>query len=135
MSEGITKKNNITDYSKVDTSKYSKDYNETSFWEKVKEFAIKAGIKLIYNAVKMYYSSQSSKTPAWAITLAICTMGYFIAPVDLIPDIAPGGFVDDAGVLATAMKIIESYITQEIKIQAKKQLKNWFGDSEIANLD
>jgi uncharacterized membrane protein YkvA (DUF1232 family) len=125
-----------TDYSKVDTSKYSKDYNETSFWEKVRKFAAKAGGKVIYNALVLYYALQSTNTPAWAKTVILGALGYFIAPIDLIPDITPGvGFVDDAGVIAAALATIAVCITPEIKDQAKKQLKDWFGDSEIAQID
>lgn len=125
-----------TDYSKVDTSKYSKDYNETSFWEKVRKFAAKAGGKVIYNALVLYFALQSPNTPAWAKTVILGALGYFIAPIDLIPDITPGvGFVDDAGVIAAALATIAVCITPEIKDQAKKQLKDWFGDSEIAKLD
>lgn len=125
-----------TDYSKVDTSKYSKNYTETSFWEKVRKFAAKAGGKVIYNALILYYALQSPKTPAWAKTVILGALGYFIAPIDLIPDITPGiGFVDDAGVIAAAIATIAVCITTEMKNQAKKQLKDWFGDTEIAQIE
>ncbi len=125
-----------TDYSKVDTSKYKKDFSESSFWKKVGKFAAKAGIQVIYNALKLYYALQSPNTPAWAKTVIIGALGYFIAPIDLIPDITPGiGFVDDAGVLAAALMTVALYITPEIKRQAKEKLKEWFGDSEMTDLD
>lgn len=124
------------DYSKVDTSKYLKNYSETSFWEKVRKFAAKAGGKVIYNALVLYYALQSPDTPAWAKTVILGALGYFIAPIDLIPDITPGvGFVDDLGVLAAAVLTVAVCITPEMKDKAKEQLKDWFGDSEIAKID
>jgi uncharacterized membrane protein YkvA (DUF1232 family) len=126
----------MKDYSKkIDTSKYEKDYSDSSFWEKVGKFALKAGVKVIYNALLLYYALQSPNTPGWAKTTIIGALGYFIAPIDLIPDLVPGGFVDDLGALILAVEAVSSNITPEIKSQAKKQLKEWFGNSAIAQIE
>jgi len=124
------------DYSKVDTSKYSKDYSESNFWDKVKNQAIKAGGKVIYNALKLYYALQSTDTPGWAKTVILGALGYFIAPIDLIPDVVPaGGYIDDAGVIIAALLTVATYITPAIKAEAKRKMKEWFGESEMKDLD
>ena len=126
----------MSDYSKVDTSKYEKDYSETSFWKKVRKYAAKAGGKVIYNALLSYYALQSPDTPGWAKTVILGALGYFIAPIDIIPDVTPAvGFVDDLGVLIAAVATVAVCITPEMKSQAKRQLKDWFGDSEIAQIE
>jgi len=126
----------MSDYSKVDTSKYEKDYSESSFWEKVRKFAAKAGGKVIYNALLLYYALQSPDTPAWAKSVILGALGYFIAPIDIIPDVTPAvGFVDDLGVLIAAVATVAVCITPEMKSRAKKQLKDWFGDTEIAKIE
>lgn len=126
----------MSDYSKVDTSKYEKDYSETSFWKKVRKYAAKAGGKVIYNALLLYYALQSPDTPGWAKTVILGALGYFIAPIDIIPDVTPAvGFVDDLGVLIAAVATVAVCITPEMKSQAKRQLKDWFGDSEIAQIE
>ena len=123
---------NDIDYSKVDTSKYSKEYSESNFWDKVKNYATKAGGKVIYNALKLYYALQSTDTPGWAKTVILGALGYFIAPIDLIPDVIPaGGYVDDAGVIAVALLTVATCITPKIKEEAKAKMSDWFGDSEI----
>ena len=123
------------DYSKVDTSKYSKDYSESNFWDKVKNYATKAGGKVIYNALKLYFALQSTDTPGWAKTVILGALGYFIAPIDLIPDIVPvGGYVDDAGIIVAALLTVGAYITPKIKEEAKAKMSNWFGDSEIVKV-
>ena len=124
------------DFSNVNSSEYSKEYSESSFWDKVKKFASKAGSKVIYTALKLYYTMQSPDTPAWAKTVIIGALGYFISPIDVIPDPTPVvGFADDLGVLAAAAATVVTNITPAIKDEAKRKLKEWFGDSEMEDLD
>jgi uncharacterized membrane protein YkvA (DUF1232 family) len=40
-------------------------------------------------ALKMYHAALDSDTPAWAKAAIFGTWGYFISPVDTIPDSAP----------------------------------------------
>ena len=124
------------DYSNVNTNEYSKEYSESSFWDKVKKFASKAGSKVIYTALKLYYTLQSPDTPAWAKAVIIGALGYFISPVDAIPDVIPVvGYSDDLGVLVAAVATVATQITPAIKAQAKAKTTEWFGASEIAELD
>ena len=124
------------DYSNVNTNEYSKEYSESSFWDKVKKFASKAGSKVIYTALKLYYTLQSPDTPAWAKVVIIGALGYFISPVDAIPDVIPVvGYSDDLGVLVAAVATVATNITPAIKDQAKTKTTEWFGTSEIAELD
>lgn len=124
------------DFSNVNSSEYSKEYSESSFWDKVKKFASKAGSKVIYTALKLYYTMQSPDTPAWAKAVIIGALGYFIAPIDVIPDPTPVvGFADDLGVLAAAAASVVTNITPAIKAEAKRKLKEWFGDPEMEDLD
>ena len=124
------------DYSTIDSSEYSKEYSESSFWDKVKKFASKAGGKVIYTALKLYYTLQSPDTPAWAKAVIIGALGYFISPIDVIPDITPVvGFADDLGVLAAATATVVTNITPAIKAQAKAKAGEWFGTTEIAEMD
>ena len=124
------------DFSNVNSSEYSKEYSESSFWNKVKKFASKAGSRVIYTALKLYYTLQSPDTPKWAKTVIIGALGYFIAPIDVVPDVTPVvGFVDDLGVLVAAAASVVTNITPAIKAEAKRKLKEWFGDSEMEDLD
>ena len=75
---------------------YDKHYSDSSFWDKIKSFAAKAGYKLIYNALLLYYAMQSPTIPAKDKAIIVAVLGYFILPTDLIPDlIAALGFTDD----------------------------------------
>ena len=115
---------------------YEKHYNENEFWSKNKNFAAKAGGKVIYAALKLYYALQSPKTPAWAKGVIVGTLGYFILPIDLVPDLVPvAGFTDDFAVMLAALATVAINITPEVKAQAKQKMHDWFGDKEIAKID
>jgi len=120
----------------VDYEKYEKHYDENDFWSKIKKFAIKAGGKVIYAALKLYYALQSPNTPKWAKSIILGALGYFILPVDLVPDLVPvAGFTDDLAVLMAALATVAINITPEIKSQARLKLHDWFGEKDIAQLD
>lgn len=127
---------NNNEFSNVTSNEYAKEYSESSFWNKVKKFASKAGSKTVYTALKLYYTMQSTDTPAWAKAVIVAALGYFIAPIDVVPDVTPiVGFTDDLGVLAAAVASVVTCITPAIKDQAKTKTKEWFGESEIEDLD
>ncbi|WP_211605080.1 YkvA family protein [Vreelandella arcis] len=47
----------------------------------------------------------------WAKTTIYGALGYFISPVDAIPDLAPiVGYADDIGVLAGALAMVAAHI-------------------------
>jgi len=107
---------------------FSEEYSENSFWDKIKNFAKMAGAEVIGKALELYYTMQNPHTPTWAKTVIIGALGYFISPIDAIPDITPIiGFSDDLGVLTAAIATVAMYITDEAKEKAKNKLEEWFG--------
>ena len=111
-------------------------YSESAFWAKVKRFAKKAGAKVIYYALLLYYAFVSPETQGWEKTVIIAALAYFICPVDINPDFVPVvGFLDDLAILATTLKIVDVCITSDVKAKAKAKLGDWFGhvnESELA---
>lgn len=68
-----------------------------------------------------------SDTPVWAKGIIFAALGYFISPVDAIPDITPViGYTDDLGVLVAALAAVASHIKEEHTAKAKETLKQWF---------
>lgn len=107
---------------------YTRSYSEESFWDKLLRYAKAAGAEVIERALQLYYAAQDPATPAWARTVIYGAIGYFIFPVDAIPDSIPAvGYVDDLGVLAAAIAAVAMYITPEVKQKAKQKLQDWFG--------
>ena len=47
---------------------YERVYSETSFWDKVKRFALAAGREVVEKALVLYYTLGEPEVPAWAKT-------------------------------------------------------------------
>ena len=107
---------------------YESQYSDKGFWGKVVEFAKIAGKEVIEKALWLYYASQQPQTPTWAKTTIYSALGYFILPVDAIPDFIPVvGYTDDLGVLIAAVATVAMYVTDEAKALATQKLESWFG--------
>lgn len=114
---------------------YGQEFSEEGFWNKVKNVFKKAGIKVVYSALTLYYTYQKKDTPVWAKGVIIGALGYFISPIDAIPDITPGiGYADDIGVLLAAVATVGTYIDNEVRQYAKAKLHDWFGDFDEEEL-
>lgn len=115
----------------IPENEFSKEYSEENFWNKVKKFAVKAGKEVIVRALTLYFCLQDKDTPLWAKGVIVGALGYFICPLDAIPDITPVvGYSDDLGVLAAAFATVFVYIKDEHKKRAEETWKNWFGSIE-----
>lgn len=107
----------------------SKHYSDEKFWEKLKKFAKKAGSSVVYAVLLLYYTLQKKEVPMKVKAVIIGALGYFILPIDLIPDMFVGiGFTDDLGALGVALFQVALYVDDHVKQQAKDKLKDWFGD-------
>ena len=105
-----------------------KAFDDGSFWDKIKHFALKAGKEVIKKALWLYYAAQQPQTPAWAKTVIYGALAYFVLPVDAVPDAIPvAGFSDDLGALAAALAAVSMYVTEEVKRMAADKMRDWFG--------
>lgn len=111
------------------TENFGDHYADASFWQKIKRYAIAAGKDVIEKALTLYYCLLDVDTPAWAKTVIVGALGYFIVPADAIPDLTPlAGYSDDLGALVSALAIVASHIKLEHQERAQEKLKSWFGD-------
>ena len=68
--------------------------------------------------------------------MIIGTLGYFILPLDLLPDAIAGmGFADDVAALTATVTALASCITEDIQKEAKEQLRKIFGEFDEKALD
>ncbi|RPJ95207.1 DUF1232 domain-containing protein [Rummeliibacillus sp. TYF005] len=115
---------------------HEKHYSEEGLWNKIKKYSKKAGSSVIYAVLLLYYVMKKAEVPKKEKTLILGALGYFILPLDLIPDIAPGvGYVDDLGALIAALVRVSMYIDADIKKQAKDKIQDWFGDVDTSDID
>ena len=122
---------NVIDVEIIDEKldpKYAKNYSENDFWEKIKGVFKSAGRVLIYKALQLYYVLQKSDCPAYIKAAIFAALGYFILPIDVIPDVIPVvGFSDDLAAIGAALVMAQSYVDEDIKNKAKNTLDNIFG--------
>jgi uncharacterized membrane protein YkvA (DUF1232 family) len=110
-------------------SRYAMLFSEQNLWNKIAQFAKQAGIQTIYAALLLYYAFKRKETPRWAKNVVIGVLGYFLAPIDGIPDLTPFiGYTDDIGVLIFGLVTISAYVNKEVKDNAKTKLVKWFGN-------
>jgi uncharacterized membrane protein YkvA (DUF1232 family) len=87
---------------------YSGHYTDQSFWKKIIRFIAK--VPFGRDAIAMFFTLKDKDTPNWVRGVIIGALGYFILTLDVIPDLLPGGFLDDAAVLAAALKTVQPYM-------------------------
>ena len=110
-----------------DIKKYKRSYGDNKFWNKVKKYAKSAGKGVLEKSITIYYTYKDEDTPTKIKTGILIALGYFISPIDTIPDFIAGiGYTDDLGILVTTIASIKTYIKPEHKKQAKEQVQKLF---------
>jgi uncharacterized membrane protein YkvA (DUF1232 family) len=111
-------------------TRYQSAYTPTRFWRKLGPGAKGIGRFALEKALYLYYAVQNPATPKWARRVMYGALGYFIFPLDAVPDLAPLiGYTDDLTVMAAALATVAFYITPEVKAQAHEKLDHWFGST------
>lgn len=106
---------------------YSNEYSEIKLWDKIRDVAKLAGKKCIYHVLCCYYLLCSPDVPMSAKGVLIGALGYFILPLDLLPDVLPvAGYTDDIAALLAAIQTVKSNLTPAIEQQAADKLSEWF---------
>ena len=120
----------------ADLNTYQKHFSFNGLMSKIKETAKKAGLKAIYMALLLYYALESPTCTALDKAIIYGALGYFISPLDLVPDILPlVGLSDDIAVLAWAYSRIRHNVSDMTREKAKTKLKIWFGDFDEKEID
>ena len=118
-----------------DFMSYANKFSQPEFTEKIARIAKRAGAKLVYAALILYYTLQSDKVSKTDKAIIIGALGYMISPLDVIPDAIPiAGLTDDLAVLLYVLKKVWTGIDPEIVEQAKSKLSRWFDEDEIAEM-
>ena len=118
-----------------DFMSYANKFSQTDFVEKISRIAKRAGAKLVYAALILYYTLQSDKVSATNKAMIIGALGYMISPLDVIPDAIPiAGLTDDLAVLLYVLKKVWTDIDPDIQKKAKERLSKWFDDDEIEEI-
>ena len=118
-----------------DFMNYANKFTQSGFVEKIASIAKRAGAKLVYAALILYYTLQSDKVSTANKALILGALGYMISPLDVIPDAIPiAGLSDDLAVLLFVLKKVWTDVDPEIQEKAKSRLSKWFDEDEIEEI-
>lgn len=116
--------------------KYGRHYSESGFGAKLPKVARRAGAKLVYCVLLLYYVLKSPFVTNADKAKIYGALGYFLLPFDILPDFIPlAGFTDDLSAVLWALHTIWRNITPEIKAQAASRARELFGDFDEEAID
>lgn len=115
---------------------YKDKFTQSGFIEKISKIAKRAGSKLVYAALILYYTLQSESVSLKDKTMILAALGYLISPLDVMPDAIPiAGLSDDMGVLLYVLRKVWTDIPEDVKEKAHNKLTKWFDEEEVKDAD
>ena len=119
-----------------DFMSYADKFSAKGFVEKISRIAKRAGAKLVYAALVLFYTLQSKEVSYKDKAMIIGALGYLISPLDVLPDAIPiVGLSDDLTVLLFVINKIWVEVPEEVKTRAKEKLSDWFDEDEVAEVE
>ena len=116
-----------------EVQKYGTYYSDNRFWKKVERVAKKVGATVLLPVFTLYYMLQDDKVSLQHKAYIVGALGYFILPIDLIPDglLPVIGFTDDIAVMTLVLKLVKDSITPEIKARANARVSEIIGTDNL----
>ncbi len=115
--------------------KYEKHYSQSKLLAKLKKVAQKAGLKVVHSVLLLFYVLVDGDVSLKDRAIIIGTLGYFIFPVDLMPDLMLAlGYTDDLAMLLFSIEKIRKSITPEIELKAKRKLEEYFNVADVGTI-
>jgi len=112
-----------------DLKSFREFFSIDRFKGKVKKVGVTLGVRLTYTLFLLYFAYRQKETPFWAKNIVLGVLGYFIAPIDGIPDLTPFvGYTDDFGMLTFGLVTIAAYISKDVRFAARAAVNKFFPD-------
>ena len=119
-----------------DFMSYANKFSPSEFVDKITKIAKRAGAKLTYVALILFYTLQSDKVSTADKAIIIGALGYMISPLDVVPDAIPiVGLGDDLAVLLFVLKKVWNNVEPSIQQKAKERLSKCFDEEEISEIN
>ena len=119
-----------------DFQQYRDRFTQKGFMEKISRVAKRAGAKLVYAALILYYTLESGTISLKEKAIIVGALGYLISPLDMVPDAIPiAGLGDDLAVLVYVVGMVWSNVSEEVKTKARNKLSTWFDEDELTGAD
>jgi uncharacterized membrane protein YkvA (DUF1232 family) len=115
-----------------DTGKYARYYSDESFWRKIEKYGRMAGGKAAYYALLLWYVATKPSTPLPVKALIFGGLGYFVLPIDTVPDFLVGiGYADDVAILVGIISAYGMYMDDASKARARAKTQELFGQDIV----
>lgn len=75
-------------------------------------------IKLYFQMLGDIFTGKYKKVPMGTIAAIVGTLLYVLSPIDLIPDFLPGGYLDDAWIVALCLNFTKQDIEEYKKFKS-----------------
>ena len=121
MSEGFTSRFSPEEMAEIRRSLRDEARFGAEFMTRLKRVAAK--IPFAEDLLAAWICTRDPATPRRVRMTLLAALGYFVLPVDALPDIMPFlGFTDDAAVIAAALAAVAGSITPAHREQARKAM-------------
>ena len=108
-----------------DFMSYSDKFSPKGFVEKISRVAKRAGAKLVYSALVLFYMLQSKNVTVKEKAIIIGALGYLISPLDVLPDAIPiVGLSDDLTVLVYVISKVWGDVPDDVPTQRTQIPRN-----------
>ena len=118
-----------------DIKRYGRHFSEASFRDKLGAVGKLIGETVLLPVLRAYYVLTSETTKKGEKAMILGALGYFIVPLDFIPDFLPAilGFGDDLMVITFVLAKIQKNLTPEIEEKAKAAFRKIAGRAVTGN--
>ncbi|PTM40469.1 uncharacterized membrane protein YkvA (DUF1232 family) [Bosea sp. 124] len=121
MSDGFTSRFTTEEMAAIRKSLRDEARFGSEFLARLKRVAKR--IPFAEDLLAAWICARDPATPRRVRLTLLAALGYFVLPIDAIPDIMPIlGFTDDAAVIAAALAAVAGSITVEHREKAKQSL-------------
>ncbi|MDO4789800.1 MAG: YkvA family protein [Porphyromonas sp.] len=105
-----------------DIKSYASHFSEGEWGKKLVQVKHLIGESVLLPMIRLYYVMSSPSTPIGKKIYIAGALGYFILPIDIIPDmlIPVLGFTDDLAVATLVLKLVNNHLTPEIEKKSRR---------------
>lgn len=108
----------------VMTKQGNEEISEHDIFQKIAGIPRQAGCNVIRSAITLWVLSGESTVPAWAKVSIVVALGYFLCPIDAIPDFLPGGYIDDLTAMTLLLGQLTAFTDGNIRERVEQLLPN-----------
>lgn len=106
-------------------SSYTKYYKPDKLVAKVQGAKCSSANGIIRAAATLFVLLQQPSIPIWAKATIVGALGYFICPIDVVPDFLPMGLADDLMLLTFTLGNLSFYRNEDTALEVENMMARW----------